>query len=54
MLSDAAEIVVSPDDVITIDGLPRTIITINDMFPGPTLEFIQGAQVSCFIMYSSV
>ena len=37
---------VSPDDVITADGFsPRYIVTINDQFPGPTIEVMQGAQV---------
>ena len=37
---------VSPDTVITADGYsPRYIVTINDLFPGPTIEVVQGAQV---------
>ena len=36
----------SSDDVITADGYsPRYVITINDQFPGPTIEVMQGAQV---------
>ena len=38
--------IVSPDDVITADGYsPRYVITINDQFPGPTIEVMQGSQV---------
>ena len=37
--------VVSPDDVITVDGFQRFVITINGMFPGPTVEVLEGAEV---------
>ena len=33
------------DDVITADGIRRTLITINDVFPGPTLEVMEGSEV---------
>ena len=36
---------ISNEDVITADGVQRNIITINGMFPGPTMEVMQGAQV---------
>ena len=37
---------VDPDQVHTGDGYPRTLIEINGQFPGPTLEVMEGAQVS--------
>ena len=37
---------VSSDDVITADGYPRYIVTINDQFPGPTIKVTQGAKVN--------
>ena len=37
---------VNPYDVITLDGNPRTIIVINDQFPGPTIEVMEGTEVS--------
>ena len=36
---------VSSDDVITVDGFQRHVITVNGKFPGPTIEVMQGAQV---------
>ena len=36
---------VPADDVITLDGVPATLITINNQFPGPTLEVMEGAEV---------
>jgi hypothetical protein len=36
---------VSPDDVITADGRPRNVIVINDQFPGPSIEVLEGAEV---------
>ena len=36
---------VDPDDVISLDGNPRNVIVINDQFPGPTIEVMEGAQV---------
>ena len=41
----ANEIVNVTDNVITADGVQRPIITINDMFPGPTLEVMEGSEV---------
>ena len=38
--------VVSSDDVITADGYPRYIVTINGQFPGPTIEVTQGSTVN--------
>lgn len=32
-------------DVITLDGHQRDVIVINDQFPGPTIEVLEGAQV---------
>ena len=38
---------VDPTDyVITTNGLRRKIVTINGVFPGPTLEVMEGAEVS--------
>ena len=42
---------VNPDDVITVDGYTRDVIVINDQFPGPTIEVMEGVQVGydeCF------
>ena len=36
---------VPPDDVITADGFPRNVITVNGQFPGPTIEVYEGTQV---------
>ena len=36
------------DDVITADGVQRPLITINGVFPGPTLEVIEGSEVSTY------
>ncbi|XP_033119509.1 laccase-1-like [Anneissia japonica] len=36
---------VQPDDVISGDGVVRRIIVINNEFPGPTLEVMEGAKV---------
>jgi len=36
---------VNPDDVITTDGYSRDVIVINDQFPGPTIEVMEGVQV---------
>ena len=33
------------DDVITADGVRRSLVTINDGFPGPTLEVMEGSEV---------
>ncbi|CAH1271167.1 KLHL24 [Branchiostoma lanceolatum] len=33
------------DEVITTDGVKRNVITVNGMFPGPTIEVVEGAQV---------
>ncbi|XP_078664411.1 uncharacterized protein LOC144907345 isoform X1 [Branchiostoma floridae x Branchiostoma belcheri] len=33
------------EEVITTDGVVRNVITVNDMFPGPTIEVVEGAQV---------
>ena len=38
--------VVPPDRVITADGYVRDVIVINDQFPGPTLEVMEGSQVN--------
>jgi hypothetical protein len=37
---------VSPSDVITGDGYPRRILTVNGKYPGPPIEVIHGSQVS--------
>ena len=38
------------DNVITADGVQRPLITINGVFPGPTLEVIEGSEVSTYIV----
>ena len=42
------QVVPNPLDVMTLDGIKRVVITINGQFPGPTLEVVEGAQVSLF------
>ena len=37
---------VNASDVITVDGFARDLIVVNDAFPGPTIEVMEGAQVS--------
>jgi hypothetical protein len=32
-------------DVITADGVSRDVITINERFPGPTIEVLRGSRV---------
>ena len=39
--------VVNKRDVITLDGIPRDVMVINGRHPGPTIEVMEGAQVSC-------
>ena len=34
------------EDVHTADGYPRNFIEINGQFPGPTIEVLEGAEVS--------
>ena len=44
--------IVPPDDVITADGYPRNIITVNGQFPSPDIEVGEGSQVNiavCFL-----
>lgn len=41
--------IVDADDVITADGNPRDIITINGEFPGPIIEAMEGAEVGCLL-----
>ena len=36
---------VNASDVITADGFSRSVIVINEQFPGPTLEVMEGVQV---------
>ncbi|XP_071958372.1 uncharacterized protein [Antedon mediterranea] len=38
--------VVTPDEVITGDGVVRRIIVVNGEFPGPTLEVLEGTKVA--------
>lgn len=33
------------NQVITADGVRRNVITVNGMFPGPTIEVVEGAEV---------
>ncbi|KAK3737218.1 hypothetical protein QZH41_001818 [Actinostola sp. cb2023] len=44
-LRQVPNIKVPADKVHTVDGHTRTIITINDQFPGPAIEVMEGAQV---------
>ena len=37
---------VDPNDVIALDGFQRDFISVNDAFRGPTIEVMEGAQVS--------
>ena len=37
--------IVPVEDTMTADGFLRTIIVINGLFPGPTIEVMEGAQV---------
>ncbi|CAH1787077.1 unnamed protein product [Owenia fusiformis] len=39
------DLVVNASDVITADGITRNIITINSLFPGPTIEVGEGSQI---------
>ena len=36
---------VAAEDVLTADGAHKYIIVVNQQFPGPTLEVMEGAQV---------
>jgi len=40
---------VNPADVITADGYSRDVIVVNGQFPGPTIEVMEGVQVSCSV-----
>ncbi len=33
------------DDTITTDGVKRSVITVNGLFPGPTLQVMEGSEV---------
>ncbi|XP_066272659.1 uncharacterized protein [Branchiostoma lanceolatum] len=37
--------IVPVEETITADGVQRNVIVVNDQFPGPTLEVMEGAQV---------
>ncbi|XP_078620980.1 uncharacterized protein LOC144887566 isoform X1 [Branchiostoma floridae x Branchiostoma japonicum] len=37
--------IVPVEQTITADGVQRNVILVNDQFPGPTLEVMEGAQV---------
>ncbi|XP_066264314.1 uncharacterized protein [Branchiostoma lanceolatum] len=37
--------IVPVEETITADGVQRNVILLNDQFPGPTLEVMEGAQV---------
>ena len=43
---------VNASDVITADGYRRDVITINDQFPGPTIEVMQDSQVRHITSYT--
>ena len=36
---------VNASDVITADGFSRNVIVINEQFPGPTIDVMEGVQV---------
>jgi len=38
--------IVPVNETITADGVQRNVILVNDQFPGPTLEVMEGAQVN--------
>ena len=38
--------VVSSDQINTLDGIPAEIVVVNDQFPGPTIEVMEGTEVS--------
>ena len=40
---------VNESDVITGDGFSRNVIVINDQFPGPTIEVMEGVQVNVLV-----
>lgn len=44
-----AEITNITDDVITADGVRRSLVTINDVFPGPTFEVMEGSEVEVMV-----
>ena len=37
-------------DTITADGVRRSLITINDQFPGPMLEVMEGSEVRPYLI----
>ncbi|CAH1248817.1 Hypp8435 [Branchiostoma lanceolatum] len=43
--ADAPIKIVPVEETITADGVQRNVILVNDQFPGPTLEVMEGAQV---------
>ena len=47
---------VHDNDVITADGRPRGVITINGQFPGPAIEVMENTKVSiyCIVICSSL
>ena len=36
---------VYPEDTISVDGHSRDVIMVNNQFPGPTIEVMEGVQV---------
>ena len=40
-------VAVDSNDVITGNGVPGPVLTINHQFPGPLLEVDEGARVRC-------
>ncbi|XP_066263245.1 uncharacterized protein [Branchiostoma lanceolatum] len=44
-VSDIDGTIVPVEETITADGVLRNVILVNDQFPGPTLEVMEGAQV---------
>ena len=37
--------VINPDDVITLDGVIREVISVNGQIPGPTIEIMEHSEV---------
>ena len=40
---------VNDSDVLSVDGFSRNVILINEGFPGPTIEVMEGSQVGMTI-----
>ena len=42
--------VINPDDVITLDGVPREVISVNGQIPGPTIDVLVDSEVRVFTL----